>query len=584
MANALTICSANCQGLGSSSSGKRKDVMNYLKNKKFDIYFLQDTHFESNIEHIVRAEWGYECWFNSFTSRARGVAILFNNTFEFKVQNIHSDKTGNLLVMNVIINSIEYILVNIYAPNRDEPDFFRQIQNTLNKYQVDNVIIGGDWNLLLDPNNDGKNYKNVNNPGAKEEVSNLTLQFNLIDIWRHLHPSGKQYTWHKKVHGKIIQQGRLDFFLLSDQLLSLCQKSNIIPGYRSDHSIVTFKLNEVENKRAKTFWKFNNFLLRDHNYIQTVKNTIDNTKLCYMPLVYNEEKIVEIEPFQPNIDDQLFLEVLLMEIRASTLKYSANRKKNEQNEEKQTILEIQELEKDKEVNQEAISEKNEKLEMIRKNKLIGALIRSRANWIENGEKPTKYFCNLENRHFISKRMNILIDRTGKEINKDEDIIEETKLFYENLYTCKEHELNNINIEEFNRFTHDKLSDEDALALECKISLNELSACLKNMNNNKSPGSDGFSVEFFKFFWKDLKYFIYNSINRAFEVNELSITQKEGVITCIPKGNKPKEYLKNWRPICLLNVIYKMCSGCIAGRIKNTLCHINKRPFFDFSNN
>ena len=51
---------------------------------------------------------------------------------------------------------------------------------------------------------------------------------------------------------------------------------------------------------------------------------------------------------------------------------------------------------------------------------------------------------------------------------------------------------------------------------------------------------------------------------------MSITQKEGIITCIPKGNKPKKYVKNWRPISLLNISYKIASGCIASRIKSVL--------------
>ena len=49
-----------------------------------------------------------------------------------------------------------------------------------------------------------------------------------------------------------------------------------------------------------------------------------------------------------------------------------------------------------------------------------------------------------------------------------------------------------------------------------------------------------------------------------------ITQKEGVIVCLTKPNKPKQYLKNWRPISLLNTIYKLGSGCIANRIKLVL--------------
>ena len=61
-----------------------------------------------------------------------------------------------------------------------------------------------------------------------------------------------------------------------------------------------------------------------------------------------------------------------------------------------------------------------------------------------------------------------------------------------------------------------------------------------------------------------------SLNYSFDTQELSATQKEGLITCIPKGNKSKKYIKNWRPISLLNVSYKIASGCIANRIKKVL--------------
>ena len=89
-----------------------------------------------------------------------------------------------------------------------------------------------------------------------------------------------------------------------------------------------------------------------------------------------------------------------------------------------------------------------------------------------------------------------------------------------------------------------------------------------MSNNRSPGSDGFSAEFFKVFWKKIGHFIVRSINDGFNKGLLSVTQREGVITCIPKDSKPQ--IKNYRPISLLNCIYKIASGVIALRIKNTL--------------
>ena len=75
-----------------------------------------------------------------------------------------------------------------------------------------------------------------------------------------------------------------------------------------------------------------------------------------------------------------------------------------------------------------------------------------------------------------------------------------------------------------------------------------------MKSNKSPGSSGFTPEFFKMFWIKLGYFVLRSLNYAYAVGELSITQKLGIITCIPKGDKSRNLLKNWRPLSLLNTI------------------------------
>ena len=91
-----------------------------------------------------------------------------------------------------------------------------------------------------------------------------------------------------------------------------------------------------------------------------------------------------------------------------------------------------------------------------------------------------------------------------------------------------------------------------------------------MKNNKTPGNDGIPIEFYKIFWNQIGKFLLRSLNEAFIKGELSITQKQSVITCIPKGDKPKQFLKNWRPISLLNVDYKILSGVLAKRMKMVL--------------
>ena len=99
---------------------------------------------------------------------------------------------------------------------------------------------------------------------------------------------------------------------------------------------------------------------------------------------------------------------------------------------------------------------------------------------------------------------------------------------------------------------------------------QAAATLKSMTNNRSPGSDGFGADFFKVFWKQLGEFVVRSINYGYKIGQLSITQRQGIITCIPKENKPRMFLKNYRPISLLNCVYKIASGAIARRLKDTL--------------
>ena len=146
---------------------------------------------------------------------------------------------------------------------------------------------------------------------------------------------------------------------------------------------------------------------------------------------------------------------------------------------------------------------------------------------------------------------------------------ENKRFSEHLYASKELELIDIDLNSLipNR---PKLDDTDKNEIEGVITYTEALNALKNMQNDKSPGTSGYSSNFFKLFWKDLGVFLVRSINYGFNSGMLSITQRQGIITCIPKEGKEKRFLKNWRPITLLNTSYKIASACIAARLKSVL--------------
>ena len=148
----------------------------------------------------------------------------------------------------------------------------------------------------------------------------------------------------------------------------------------------------------------------------------------------------------------------------------------------------------------------EELKQIRKHKMQGILIRSRAQIIEDDEKPSNFFCNLEKHNHSSKIIPKLDLDDGRTIKDQSEILNETKIFYEELYTCKESLITDVNLHDLlQNIEVNTLNADDSKAIEGPIRYEEAAQVLKAMSNNRSPGSDGFSAEFF------LKYFGKNYI-------------------------------------------------------------------------
>jgi len=574
MSKNCKIISLNCRGL--QDSKKRKDVFRFLREKKSSIVCLQDTHFTSKDINYVRSQWGYHAIFSPGKSDSRGVAILFNNNFEFKITKEKIDGDGNLLAIEITIeNRYTITLISIYEPNKDSPDFFRIIQNIINEFESEFIIICGDWNLVQDFDKDCLNYATLNNPKSKEIVKKLKEDFNLVDPWRIQNPDTKRYTWFRS---SPVKKARLDFFLISNELMSVLDKVDISPGYRTDHSIIELEYRTSNLKIGKGFWRFNNSLLRDPEYVNKVKDTILEVKKEYAVPVYMQAKISDIpdEELYLTIDDNLFLEMLHMKIRQITIPYCSQKKKERNNRKNSISLQIQILQEINDQNHsdlltEVLHDLNMQLEEIRKYELNGILIRTRAKWIEDGEKPSKYFCSLEKRNFVNKSINKLVCSSGRELYHQDEILTEIKLFYANLYRSRDDELEDIDLQNLlGQYDVSKLSEDQKSKLDLDISKEEILSTLKNMKNDKTPGTDGFSAEFYKFFWKDLGNFLLRAYRCSYEKQELAHSQKLGIITVLPKGDKPREYLKNWRPISLLNVSYKVLAGVLANRMKSVL--------------
>lgn len=568
MAN-IKIFSYNCRGLHDVK--KRNDVFQFLKEREADIYCLQDLHFIPSMQKRLYTEWNGECYFSFGESNSRGVGFFFKKDLDVKILNFVTDSEGNYVVLDLCVYSKRFTLINVYGPNLDKPEFFKEIFKIIEQVGNESYIICGDFNLVLDVDLDYCNYKSIrNNKNARNFLMNTIKEKRLFDPFRAINGDIRNYSWRRT---NPIQQARLDFFLLTDDFLPQVRSCDINLSYRSDHSIVTLGLTLDNITHGKGLWKFNNSLLLDKEYLNSVNTKIEEIKAQYCLPVYNYSNLAELsnEEIQFKIDDQLFLETLLMEIRGKTISYSTFKSKNRQNKENYLLSKIQDLEKNFcDRNKEELILLKTELENIRQEKMNVFFVRSRANWVDNGEKATTYFCNLEKNHYTNKTIPFVERNDGKKVYSQNEILKETETLYKTLYT-KVDNTSDFNIEDFLENANvSRLSKTQANDLEGLLSYKEVSETLKNMKNDKSPGSGGFTSNFFKVFWKQLGHFVVRSINYAFQKEELSITQKQGIITLIPKENKPRQFLKNWRPITLLNTVYKLASGTIANRLKSVL--------------
>ena len=124
-------------------------------------------------------------------------------------------------------NDLKLLLVNIYCPNKDDPDFYQELENIIINNASDYTVICGDFYIALNPPIDSKNYAstfNISNPKSRKKILGIMNNLDLVDAFRHLYPNLSQFTWRKPKSNKM---ARLDYFLVSSSLMDLIPEVKI---------------------------------------------------------------------------------------------------------------------------------------------------------------------------------------------------------------------------------------------------------------------------------------------------------------------------------------------------------------------
>ena len=546
----------NVRGLGDRT--KRTQVFTWLRNKNANIYFLQETHSTLQNEKTWVEDWGDGAlYFSHGSSNSRGVCILTKNVSQFNIEKIYQDDGGRVIILDAQLENQKVTLINVYGPNVDDARFFYNILHELANFECESIIWGGDFNCVFDVNKDKKGGRQTTHSNSVNCINEIKDEYNLVDIWRLKNPELSMYTWHSK---NVFC--RLDFFLISCDLVAQVDKCEISPGFKTDHSAIYISVTPVKEVRGRGFWKFNTSLLHDENYVELIRNCIQENKDLY----------------HNTLDPNTFWDFLKCQMRSVTIKYSIERAKQRRIYENTLIDKLSTLENDYTRNPSdsllvIIQSCRDELDLLYEQKTYGAIIRSRANWFENGEKNSQYFLNLEKRNNKQKLITKIYNENGDTVSSSKGILDTVKEYYESIYTsCNPPK---AIFEQLLPLGADnvKLSHNAREKCEGLITMQECLDTLKMMKNNKTPGTDGFPCEFYKFFFKDLGELLVKSFNFSFDSGKMSLDQRRAIINLIPKKNQDPMFLKNWRPISILNSDYKLLAKCLATRLKTILSEI-----------
>jgi exonuclease III len=525
---------------------------------------LQESHYEEEDRKKWEDMWPGSIESSPWSNISRGVTTLIHQRLNPKITRHETDNNGRWQVLNITTDLMKMTIANYYGPNIDTTSHIEGMIEKIEEMQNENLIICGDMNFVMDLNKDKLGGIKQTNDKCRTKLVEWMEVNNVLDLWRTIQPTRRKYTWSSNSKPKI--HCRLDHILVSQNLISGIKTCDIEHGYKSDHKIVHTEINMRNMTRGQGFWKFNANLLKVENFNNIMEAVVNRTVLENAPCT-----------------KRLMWDIIKCNMRSECIKLGKERRKRKREEEQRLRAEINALETslsnkniDRNLQEEQLESKQKQLDTIIEEQCRGAALRSQRMDYEYGEKATRYYLNLEKSKGKKENISMLLDERGKEITEPTEILNEELKFYEKLYTNQD----NNKSEEVRELEEKLLHSNNAVEIDREeeiwqdlskeISEEEIWKIIKASPNHKSPGIDGFTNEFYKTTWDIIRKYVMEAYLEGLQEGEMCISQRRGIISLLPKEGKDTRYLKNWRPLTLLNNDYKYLAKALANRLKKLL--------------
>lgn len=172
----------NIKGMGNPI--KRSKIFSHLKRLNTDIAFLQETHLRNQDHLKLKCTWVGDVFHSNFNSKSRGVAIVINKRVQFSSTKVIGDKNGRYLIVVGTILQNPVILVNVYAPNFDDPGFVNKLFEILPSLNSHLLIFAGEINCVIDPVMDRSCSRTITPSSMSRSIVEFMSKNGCIDPWR----------------------------------------------------------------------------------------------------------------------------------------------------------------------------------------------------------------------------------------------------------------------------------------------------------------------------------------------------------------------------------------------------------------
>jgi exonuclease III len=568
----LRILTLNVRGL--VDNDKRGKVFQLLHDHDVDIACLQETHAGDNEASWWSKQWdGPSLWTTSCNptpdgpNRSAGTALLFSRRFKSAdVALTRKDDTDGRYVHATLQASTELKLhlVGLYAPNPPgaRRAFFRSQQQLVATDVGDEGAVTdlyhavlGDFNCVSNPQLD-----RVAGAADQPDIVNgivqlmgLTTALDTVDVWRTLHPNQRETTWRNATQGS-----RLDRVYLDQRLMPFAS-SRTIRCTLSDHDAVLCTVDVAKIERGDGYWMLNCSSL-SHPGLQ------DNIRaLCKEVterLDLNASDRWELLKFQVR---QAAMEHAKRVGKARTAELDAATKAYTDALDQWTLQPT-------EANGVVVTATRLHLEHLEATRFAAAKIRSRQRWHIKGERPTRYFCQLEKERALDKTIAKLDHpTTGAKCTSPRDMGEAAAAFYGDLFSPDAPDnLDAINTL-LNRVPGTTRLDAVQTALcDSPISLDDLKTALDSTASGKTPGIDGLPKEFYSAFWDVVGAPLLDMVNHSLATGTLPASLRQGVVCLVYKKKGSRTNLANYRPLTMLTADYKLISKALSSRLDTVI--------------